>query len=101
MGRNTHLSFSLTYGMLDMADYFLERVVDGRYERDGQFLPLTERREMVTGRELIFYETAEGHIIERSAHTDTIEDGLYLALRLPGGNDEDAFNQVGTDRSRK
>ena len=95
MGRNKALSFSLTYGMLDMGDYFLERIKDGKYERDGTYLPLKLRKYEVVGKEAIFYETEEGHLIERNAenYDKEISDGVYVALRIPDRSDEITFRQ--------
>lgn len=85
MGRNTHLSYALTYGMLDMADYFVENIKAGQYERDGQFYPFTKRTYSINGRDMVFYDTAEGHRLERQLanYDKPLVDGRYLALRVP------------------
>ena len=96
MGRNKELSYSLTYGMMDMGDYFLERIKDERYERDGKYIPLKVRKYKLVGKDVLFYETEEGHIIERNvdSYGKTISDGTYLALRIPERNDEVTFRQA-------
>lgn len=96
MGRNRDISFTLTYGMMDMGDYFLEKVKDGKYERDGNYFPLTVRKHLVAGKNVLFYETAEGHIIERNIenYEHEIVDGIYVALRVPDRNDEITMRQA-------
>jgi len=91
MGRNKDISFTFTYGMLDMGDYFLENIKDQNYERDGHFLPLTSRTVTVNGKTSIFYETAEGHIIERITEHFSLDiaDGVYLAVRVPDRDEEE------------
>ena len=96
MGRSKDLSFTLTYGMMDMGDYFLERIKDGMYERDGKYFPLKLRKYIVVGKDVLFYETEEGHVIERNVenYDKIISDGIYLAVRIPDRNDEVTIRQA-------
>ena len=93
MGRSDHVSFSLTYGMMDMADLFLERIEDGSYERDGVYIPLKSRNCQIAGETAIFYETEDGHVIERynEEYNSEISDGIYVAIRLATKNDEETY----------
>ena len=81
---------------MDMGDYFLERIKDGKYERDGKYIPLKLRKYKVVGKDVLFYETEEGHVIERNEENfdKTITDGIYLALSVPNRNDEISIRQA-------
>ncbi|KAL5246597.1 hypothetical protein ACHWQZ_G018717 [Mnemiopsis leidyi] len=83
MGRSKQLAFSITFGMLDMSDYFVENIENMKYERDGTFYPLTERVISIAGKDCFFYETIEGHTIERSLESvqKPIGNGRYLAAK--------------------
>ena len=83
MGRSKQLAFSITFGMLDMSDYFVENIENMKYERDGRFYPLTERVISIAGKNCYFYETIEGHSIERSLESvqKPIDSGRYLAAK--------------------
>ena len=83
MGRNNHLAYSLTYGMLDMSDYFIENVENMQYERDGKFYALQERVVQIAEKDCYFYETNDGHTIERSLESvhEPIGTGRYLAAK--------------------
>eukprot|EP00116_Pleurobrachia_bachei_P003126 sb/3463388/ len=80
-GRTQDLTATLTFGMLDMSDYFVENITDGKYERDGVFLPLKERIVEIAGDTYYFYDTTEGNTIERNleASRQPIRDGKFLA----------------------
>lgn len=93
-GKTQNISFSLTFGMLDMADYFIENIKDKQYERDGKFYPLEERTVNIQDKTIFFYETSEGHQIERrlESYEDPISTGKYLAARYPMTAEVDSAN---------
>jgi len=50
MGRSTHLAWAVTYGTMDMIDYFIEEVQDKKYRRADQWRPFTVREETIKPR---------------------------------------------------
>ncbi|XP_063693857.1 penicillin acylase 2 proenzyme-like isoform X1 [Bolinopsis microptera] len=91
MGRSSYVAWGLTFGMLDMSDYFVENIDNMRYERDGQFLPLKERVISIAGKDCYFYDTNDGHTIERSLESinKPIGSGRYLAAKYALTTDAD------------
>lgn len=84
MGRTDHLAWSPTYGNMDVIDYFMEDVRDGRYLRGGERVPFKIREETfgVRGKEPVvmrYYETVHGVLEEEPK-----EDGYYLCLAWSG-----------------
>ena len=45
MGRTKEISYGLTYGYMDMIDFFVEEVKDGKYRKGNQFLDFKQRKE--------------------------------------------------------
>ena len=92
MGRTESLAFSFTYGMMDMGDYFIENIKNKTYQRENEFIKLTEHTYNVDGKTVKFYETEEGHVIERSIGEVDKEllDGKYLSLRLAEPTEHEA-----------
>ena len=85
MGRSRHIAMSFTYGMLDMSDYFIENVNSRKeYERDGEFFAFKERMVIIAGKTYYFYDTLEGHTLERSLEgsEQPISAGKYLATKF-------------------
>lgn len=84
MGRTDYLAWSPTYGNMDVVDYFIEDVRDGRYRRGDLYLPFTVREEVfkVRGDKPVtvnYYETVHGTLEEEPA-----ENGYYLCLAWSG-----------------
>jgi len=89
MGRTRALSAGFTYGFMDMVDYFVEDVRDGRARRDGAAAPepVDERTETILRKghppvELRVRETSHG-VLEADGRRP-LEDGLYLARAWSG-----------------
>ena len=63
-----------------------------QYERDGTFYPLKERVISVAGQDCYFYETKDGHTIERSLESvkTPIGTGRYLAAKYALTTEADA-----------
>ncbi len=82
MGRNRNISFSFTYGFMDMVDFFIEEIKDGKSISEDGPRELNKRVETIKrkGKQPLLhpiYETQMG-IIELPA-TSKIENGLYLS----------------------
>jgi penicillin amidase len=78
LGRSTHLAWAVTYGTMDMIDYFIEEVQDKKYRRADKWLPFTVREEIINPRKkdpilLKIYENEHG-ILEGQPEAD----GYYL-----------------------
>ena len=83
MGRMRRISLGLTYGYMDMVDYFIEECRGGRYRRGDQWLPLRVHEEMIRRKKgpplrLCIFETDQG-VLETEPEAGQVADGLYLA----------------------
>jgi len=88
MGRTRRVSFGFTYGFMDMVDYFIEEVRDGRFRRGDEYLPFTTREEVIQRKSgppvrTTLYENETG-VLESDPHADRLEDGLYLNRAYAG-----------------
>lgn len=82
MGRNRHISYSFTYGFMDMIDFFIEEIRDGKAMTSDGLRELNSRNEVIKrkGKEplqLKVHETESGTL--EVPLSNKIEDGLYLA----------------------
>ena len=78
LGRSPHLAWAVTYGTMDMIDYFIEQVQDKKYRRADKWLPFTVREEIIKPKKkdpilLKIYENEHG-ILEGEPEAD----GYYL-----------------------
>jgi penicillin amidase len=78
LGRSARLAWAVTYGTMDMIDYFIEEVKDQKYRRGDDWLPFSVREEIIRPRKkepqtLKIYENDLG-ILEG----EPVEDGYYL-----------------------
>ena len=78
LGRTPKLAWSVTYGTMDMIDYFIEEVRDKKYRRGEKWLPFTIREEIIRPKNkapisIKVYENECG-ILEGEPD----EDGYYL-----------------------
>jgi len=78
LGRSPHLAWAVTYGTMDMIDYFIEEVQDKKYRRADKCLPFTVREEIIKPKKkdpilLKIYENEHG-ILEGEPEAD----GYYL-----------------------
>ena len=80
-GRTSNIAVSLTFGMLDMSDYFIEDIRNMQYNRNGTWYPLRERVYEINGKTVYFYDTKEGHTLEQRIESvdKPLTDGRYLA----------------------
>jgi penicillin G amidase len=47
IGRSNHMGWAATYGTMDLSDFFIEDIKDGKYRRGEEWLPLTVREEVI------------------------------------------------------
>jgi len=78
LGRSPHLAWAVTYGTMDMIDYFIEEVRDQKYRRGDKWLPFTVREEIIQPKKkdpitIRIYENDHG-ILEGEPD----ENGYYL-----------------------
>lgn len=87
MGKKDKISYSFTYGFMDMIDYFVEEINDSESNRiEENFTKLQKRLEVIKRKkshpfELLIYHTNNG-LIERehSQRDQKIRSGHYLAM---------------------
>lgn len=84
MGNKNNLTYSFTYGFMDMTDYFTEEIKAGKYRDEENFINLKLRKEIIKRKknndiELKIYESENG-VIEYDSKLQNIEDGHYLSL---------------------
>ncbi len=82
LGRTNHLSWSATYNCMDVMNYFLEEVSDGKYRRGDEWVPFEIRDEVIKVKDaepitVRYYENVHG-VLEG----DPDEDGYYLCLAI-------------------
>ena len=82
MGRTRHVSFGFTYGFMDMIDYYIEDVRNGRCRRGDEFEALDVREERIARKRMApvkmpVWESRHG-VLEVEAGTTELADGLYL-----------------------
>ncbi len=94
LGRTGSLAWSPTYGYMDVIDFFVEEVKDGRYRRDGEWRDFRVREETIKlkkgePRRALFYENEHGVL-----DGDPSEDGYYLCMAwtLGRGTGADTLN---------
>jgi len=94
MGRTSHLAWGVTYGFMDMIDYFIEDCEDEKFLRDGEWQSFEKREEIIKPKKkepihLTFYENHHG-VLEGNP----TKSGKYLAMDYTGrsGAGADVFN---------
>lgn len=91
MGRNKEVGFGFTYGFMDMIDYFIEEIKDGKFKTKDGWQELTSRTEVIRRKKkedykFKFLETPRG-VIECSPTNEVLQDGLYLSRAWSGHKD--------------
>jgi penicillin amidase len=82
MGRTDSLAFGFTYGFMDMVDFFVEEVADGRCRRGETSLELATHRETIERKsnppiDLHVHENDLG-VLETDGSAEVPDDGIYL-----------------------
>lgn len=85
IGRSNHLSIGITYGMMDVIDFFIEGVEEESVKRPHGKGSLEKRIEIVKRKNeseelLYFYESDSGVLERRDATEERIEDGCYFSF---------------------
>jgi len=88
MGKNKDIGFGFTYGFMDMIDFFIEEIQDGKYRTDSGWVELEERTEIIKRKKkddfkFKFFETARG-VLECPPTNEMPENGLYLVRAWSG-----------------
>ena len=84
LGRSPNLSWAVTYGTMDMMDYFIEEVRDQKYRRDDKWLPFQVSEQVIKPKKkapvvVKVYENDHGFL-----EGEPDEDGYYLCLAWTG-----------------
>jgi penicillin G amidase len=85
LGRTNNIAWSPTYGYMDVVDFFVEEVRDGRYRHGDEWREFQVREETIglkkgEPRKVRFYENEHG-VLEG----DPGEDGYYLSMAYTQG----------------
>ncbi|MBN1880704.1 MAG: penicillin acylase family protein [Deltaproteobacteria bacterium] len=80
MGRCRHIAWTGTYSFVDVIDYFIEEVKDGKYRRGDEWVDFTVRKETIIPKKkdpitISYYETDLGLL-----EGEPTEDGFYLTF---------------------
>jgi len=82
MGRTRSLSMGFTYGFMDMVDYFIEDVKDGRFRRGEAFEDFDVHEETILRKRKkpVKITVRENHhgVLEADSQTSSLPDGFYL-----------------------
>ena len=107
IGRSPHLAWAATYGTMDLSDFFIEEIKDGKYRRGDQWMDFEVREEVIRPKKgapihLRVFSTEQG-LLEGEP-----EDGYRLSFALsikkyPGSASQSLIlpeNIQSQDRSR-
>ena len=88
MGRTKDISFSFTYGFMDMVDYFLEEIRDGQCRRGSRYKDLKLTEDVISPKgsfpiPVRIWESDAG-TLEVPEGTNILKDGLYLCRAWSG-----------------
>lgn len=82
MGRTRDIAFGFTYGFMDMVDYFVEDIREGRCRRGTEFVPLQIRQEVIRrkGKDPVTLTILESDlgVLETDPTEAELADGYYL-----------------------
>ena len=84
MGRTRHVSYGFTYGFMDMIDFFIEEVAQGKCRRDDQWEPLVHTQSTVKrkGRDNVTVNVFRSSVgfVEVPPESTSCPDGMHLAV---------------------
>ncbi|MFN4150673.1 MAG: penicillin acylase family protein, partial [Candidatus Sericytochromatia bacterium] len=95
LGRTKYLSWGATYTFMDSVDSFIEDCKDGKYLREGEYLPFKERKEIIKRKnkesvEITFYENDLGVL-----DGNPFDSGFYLNTKwFPIYSGSKAINNI-------
>jgi penicillin G amidase len=83
-GRTKEISFGVTYAFVDSHDSWMEQCKNGKYLKEGKYLPFVVRKEIIKRKskpntEAIFYENEHGTLFG-----DPYKEGVYLSSLWAG-----------------
>ncbi|MBN1647239.1 MAG: penicillin acylase family protein [Spirochaetales bacterium] len=92
-GRTTDLAWGPTYSVMDMLEYRIEEIRNGKYRRGNNWLPLNKRTEEIRvkkGKPVLkdYWETDHGLLEGYNEHRHS--DGFYLSLYYSAARDTGA-----------
>jgi len=82
IGRSNHLAWAATYGTMDLSDFFIEQVKDGKVRRGDDWIPYDVREEVIhpkKGAPVTLRVCSTEHGLLESEPT---EDGYHLSFAL-------------------
>ena len=90
MGRTQNIGVGFTYGFMDMIDFFLEEILDGKYQENGEYRDFNGRTEVIKRKgkdDYTFkvYENDRG-VLEKPPK-EGLENGIYLTRAWSGHKD--------------
>jgi penicillin amidase len=101
IGRSKHLAWAATYGTMDLSDFYIEDIKDGKYRRGDEWLPLTVREEVIRpkkGEPIKLKICSTGHGMLEG---EPKENGYHLSFALSiksylgaASQSLNAFNQI-------
>ena len=82
IGRTKFMGWAATYGTMDLSDYYIEEIQDGKYRRGTKWLPLEVREEVIRPKKgepitLRIYSTVHGML-----EGEPKENGYHLCFAL-------------------
>ncbi len=82
MGRTRNISYGFTFGFMDMVDYFIEEIRDGRCRRGSEYKELKVYKEVISPKGMApitvkVWESTVG-VLEVPDGVDVLEDGFYF-----------------------
>lgn len=82
IGRSNHLAWAATYGTMDLSDFFIEQIKDGKVRRGDEWVPYDVREEIIRPKKgtpitLRVCSTEHGPL-----ESEPTENGYYLSFAL-------------------
>ena len=83
-GRTKDLSWGVTYAFVDAYDSWMEDCLEGKYLKEGKYIPFIQRKEVIKRKkkeseEILFYENEHGTL-----SGDPYKEGIYLSSQWTG-----------------
>lgn len=84
MGRTAHVSYGFTYGFMDMVDFFIEDIVQGKCRRGDQWAPLVHTQDTIKrkGKASVTVNVFRSSVgfVEAPPESISCPDGMRLAV---------------------
>jgi penicillin amidase len=84
MGRTNNLSFSFTYGFMDMIDFFIEEIRSNKFRDESEFTNFNVRREKIKRKkhedvDILIRHTHAG-VLDAPSDKPLLQDGYYFSV---------------------